>query len=188
MSGWTKTKEKGYTKDGFLKNIMGQYRTQTLFWETRYRATNEDSFPIFTLDDADKTVDGITYYSLRKIYMTYDHVPGYEYDFAMDIFGSWEHWVRIQKDSVLKKHFQEWQDALAVKRKAEGIKQIIKGMREDPIKGASNAKFLADLGWETKRGRPSKEEVIRQQKLQAGIESELSEDIERLGLSLVKTK
>ena len=65
---------------------MGRFRTQSLFWELRY-GVDEKYPPVFTLKAEDIEREGIQYLSLKKIYMTYDHVPGLEYDFAIDVFN-----------------------------------------------------------------------------------------------------
>ena len=32
--------------------------------------------------------------------MAYDHVPGAEYDFAMEHLGSWDHWIKLCNDTT----------------------------------------------------------------------------------------
>ncbi len=52
-------------------------------------------------------------------------------------------------------------------------------------KGVNAAKYLAEKGYLPKRGRPSKEEVERERKIQAGVNKELESDMERIGLKVV---
>lgn len=172
------------------KDRLGRYRTQSLFWEYRKANLIEDYPPIFTIKDRQHTVDGVTYPSLKLIYMSYEHVPGYEYDFAMDVFGSWEHWIVLSEKSLLKTLIKEWRDELEIKLRAKGIRQLIQMASENDPKGLQASKFLSDRGWVQKdnktRGRPSKEEIERERVQQANIRDNLSEDMERLGLKVVE--
>lgn len=168
---------------------MGRYRTVSLFWEVRRDRSDEADFtPIFTLKSRDHTVGDITYISLKRLYMSYDHTPGMEYEFAMDVFGSWDHWLKLQKSSI-KHEFKQWQEELRVKLKAEAIKAMITASRSDDARGVAAAKYLADEGYtNTKRGRPSKEEITRTLKEEASGQRDLASDMERLGMSIVGKK
>lgn len=170
-----------------MKDDYGRYRTASLFWELRRSADDRSERypPMFSLKDADFEHDGVMYPSLKKIYMSYDHIPGFEYDFALDIFGSWDHWEKLQK-SVVADHIKAWRTELEIRIKAEAMKTVLAQSR-DREKGLAAARAL--LGEEhrgTKRGRPSKEEKARQLKIEAGVRETLSEDMERLGLTVVK--
>ena len=166
---------------------MGRFRTVSLFWEVRRDRSDEADFtPIFTLKVRDHTVGDTTYISLKQIYMSYDHIPGMEYEFALDVFGSWDHWQKLTKSSI-RSEFKQWQEELRIKRKAEAIKAMITASRSDDSKGVAAAKYLADEGYtNTKRGRPSKDEITRTLKEEAGIQRDLASDMERLGIAVVK--
>lgn len=171
-----------------MKDKMGRWRSTSLFFEEK---RNEEKAlrlpPIFTTKEKDHTVRGVTYVSLKKIYMNYDHVPGYEYDFATDVFGSWECWVNITKANSLRDHVDSWRKEYTVKLRAEALKRVITASKSDDPKGLQAAKYLADGDYEkvNKRGRPSKEEVERERKQQANSRETLNEDMERLGLSVI---
>ena len=96
-----------------MLDSQSRYRTRSLFWETRNIDIEEKWEPLFTIKDKPHTVKAIgraglnTYPSLKQIYMSYDHVPGHEYEFAMDIFGSWKHW-NVLCLSTLRDMIQEW--------------------------------------------------------------------------------
>lgn len=170
-----------------LKDDMGRYRTQSLFWELRFKDDSDKYSPIFSLKDYDLEKEGTTYPSLKQIYMSYDHIPGFEYEFAMDVFNSWDHWNKLANDTVpnIKNTIKEWREELDIKLKAQAIKALIQTSRIDDSKGFNAAKYLADRGYAPSRGRPSKEEVEREKKVQAGVSKELEEDMKRLGLSVV---
>ena len=174
-----------------LKDKMGRFRTQSLFWEYAFinNVREEENIldPIFTLKDQDIVKEGITYPSLKKIYLSYDHVPGFEYEFAIDVFNSWDHWVKLADNSTadIKAHIRSWREELEIKLKAKAIKSIMQTSLMDDAKGFNAAKYLADKGYTPTRGRPSKEELERHKKVEAGVNKELEEDMARLGLSVV---
>lgn len=170
-----------------LKDDMGRYRTQSLFWELRMKEDTEKYSPIFTLKDYDLVKDTVTYPSLKTIYMSYDHIPGFEYEFAIDVFNSWDHWSKLSNDTVpaIKSVIREWREELDIKLKAAAIRALIQTSREPDAKGFNAAKYLADKGYAPQRGRPSKDEVEREKKIQAGVNKDLEADMERLGLSVV---
>lgn len=170
-----------------LKDDRNVARTTSLFFESK-READPTLVPIFTLKDFDYTVDGVTYLSLRQIYFSYEHIPNFEYNFAMDVFGSWDIWQKITKCSI-RSVFQEWRDELEIKIKAEAIRRMMAASRSDDAKGVQAAKYLADKGYVeggTRRGRPTKEEVERERKLQAEVKDSLAADMERIGMSIAK--
>ena len=159
----------------------GRYKTYSLFIEY----PKDSCTPFFTLKDQDMIVNDVTYPSLKKLYFTYDHVPGYEYDFAMETLGSWDHWVKLV-GSGLKSHFADWRTELEIRNKARALRAIIKTTKEGGAAGANAAKYIAEKGYAAKRGRPSKEEVERELVIAAGVDKELENDLERVGLRLAK--
>ena len=168
-------------KDNKLKDSLGRYRTLSLFWETRHPNLE----PIYSIKGYDLEKPEGTYPSLKKIYLSYDHVPGYEYEFAMNIFGSWEHWAKLCKISQIRNDIQEWRDELDIKLKCKSMKAMMTAALDNDAKGVNAAKYLAEKGYETKRGRPSKAEVERETKVQAKVNKELENDLERIGLKIV---
>lgn len=166
---------KGYTIP--LKDNMGRYRTSSLFLETRV-----DGFiPVFNLKDYDYRDT----YSLKNIYMSYDHVPNLEYDFAIDVFGSWDHFKKLEK-SVLRECLKEWRTELEIRNTTRAMKNIIAIARQDSATGLAASKFITERGYSSKRGRPSKEEVDRERKIASGVEEDIRDDMERLQLKVVK--
>lgn len=160
-----------------FKTTEGAFRTGSLFYE--YRHSEGKYEPIYTL----KGYDHKGCMSLKLIYLSYDHIPGYEYDFANDWFFNWDHWERICNNALLNKEISTWKDELEVKIRAESIKAMIRNMKEDGSKGINTAKYLSEAGWRgSGRGRPSKDELQRELKVQAGIAKEFSSDLERIGL------
>lgn len=170
----------------YIRDDRGMIRTSSLFWESR---KDRDTVALWTNKDRDYVVDGVVYPSLKKIYLSYDHTPGAEYEFALDVFGSWEYWVKLTKSSV-RNLIQDWRDEVEIKLKAEAIRAMIVASRSDDAKGVAAAKWLADKGYAPKRtaGRPSTEEVARERKQAAVVNQDLSEDMKRLGLQVIGGK
>lgn len=167
-----------------MKDKLGRCKTNSLFWETK----NDSEVAMFTIKDYNIERDGIKYPSLKLIYMSYDHVPEMEYEFALDVFGSWNHWVRLSNASF-RDVFQEWRNELAIRNKANAIKSLISVSRQENNKAMPSAcRYLAEAGYEVKKGRPSKDEIARQLKIASGVRETLDEDMERLGLSLIKNE
>ena len=169
------------------KDKMGRYRTQSLFWEMR----DESMTPVWCMKDYNLVKEGTTYPSLKKIYMEYDHVPGAEYEFAMDQLGSWDHWIKLCNDTTpqIKEMIQGWRDEIEVRLKAKGIKSIIMHSLDNDPKGLQAAKYLVEKGYAAKKaGRPSKEEVERELKVDARAAKERLADLERIGLKVVNGK
>jgi hypothetical protein len=148
-----------------MKDSLGRYRTQSLFKEYKQ--------------------EGYKWYwtvaKLKKIYLAYNHIPGYEYDFANDHFDCWQHWEKVA-DGGMKPIIDEWRAELDVKIKALGINSLIKQASGEGTVAIQAAKYLAEKGYSSKRGRPSKEEVIGETKRQAGDSELLKRDAKRIGL------
>lgn len=170
--------KKGFVNvhDNTLKDSMGRYRINSLFFEHKV----EGMTPIWTLGDVERTEKGKTYPSLKKLYMEYKHVPGLEYEFAMDVFGSWEHWNKLSNSSGLKAVFAQWREELDVKVRSEALKEMVKSSKGGTASALQAAKYLAEKGYQSKRGRPSKAEIEGERRIEAGINSELEDDLERI--------
>jgi len=159
-----------------LKDKMGRYRTQSLFYEQN----NSELDAIFTLKDYDYTIHGVNYPSLKKMYLEIADIT--EYEFSQIVFGSWKHWQRICNNAVLKIYVEEWREELEVKIRSRAIRAIYETAKDAGSKGTTAAKYIADGGWKGKRGRPSKEEIAREKKIALGIDKELDEDADRMGV------
>lgn len=166
-----------------MKDDRGAWRTLSLFYEHRH----PDYTPIFTVYEKDRYVeeDDVTYPSLKKIYLSYDHVPGNEYDFAIETFGSWEQWERITRASRLVEMIKSWRNELEVKIRSNAVKSIIRTSAGDSAASATAARWLAEKGYTPSRGRPTKAEKEGYLKQEQSIRNEIDDDLERVGLKLV---
>jgi len=172
-----------------FRDTMYRWRTRSLFYEMSDPIRRETLPPIYTLHDEPIERDGKVYPSLKKLYMQYDHAPHNEYEFATECLGGWDHWLALTNTSRkdMREVFEAWRQEIEVKHKAMAIKQMIASAKNDGVKGFSAAKYLADKGYASIRGRPSKDEVEKERKIAAAISNELEEDITRIGLSIVRS-
>jgi hypothetical protein len=166
-----------------MKDVMNNFLTVSLFWERRRPETEKKYPPLFTLKDKEHVVNGKEYVSLKRLYMSYDHVPGMEYEFAMDTFGDWLQWKEIAEKSAIRDIIQEWRDELDIRIKASAVKNLLQ-LSKDNL--AASRAILAGEHKERQRGRPSKAEVEREKKIAAGVRDNLDADMERLGLKVIK--
>lgn len=160
-----------------FKDSRNQWITRGIFYEFR----GDSMEPLYTLKEDD--FKGCK--SLKKIYMSYEHIPGYEYEFAENELGGWEHWQRLQASEVLNVHFKQWREELDVKLRAKAIKNIILTAYGKDKNSLQAARYLADKGYippEQKRGRPSKEEKARALREESLVREEVDEDMKRLGI------
>lgn len=165
---------------------QGRYRVGSLFWEHRIPGIMEKYPPVWTLKDVPVVYKGSTLPSLKTIYLSYDHVPTCEYQFAMDHIGSWEHWKALADSATLSTVIAQWREELSVRLKCNAIKLLMDISRESTTAGLAAARYIADEAYIPKRvGRISKAEKEREIKIAAGVRDTLSSDMERLGLELV---
>lgn len=156
-----------------LKDSTGRPLTQSLFLEIGY----DTDKAIYTLKDEDHEYKGNTYYSLKRLYLEMEDPT--EYEFANQYLLGWQHWKRLKANKMLSKHFEEWEEELELRLRAQGIRAAIDQAAED--KGFQAAKWLADKGWQKNSvGRPSKHEKLREERMQAKLDDEFSADVIRL--------
>ena len=142
--------------------MMGHtYMTYSLFFETH--PTHSQKGPYYTLKDREHR--GLP--SMKQLYMSCKDLT--EYDQAILLLGSWDHWVVLSKSAWFAKKVEAWHEELEIKLRSEAIRKMVESDRPDA------AKWIAERKWESKRGRPSKEEVTREKRIHAGIGSEVDE-------------
>lgn len=164
-----------------FKDAQGRFRTQSLFIETPH-----DSYPAkFTLKKYDKVKDGKTYISLYLKYM--EIADPTEYQVAVRLFGSWDHWQALTRSKWFGDHLTGWREELKIRLESERYYEMQEVATKD--KGSAQAvqatKWLADRYGDkatAKRGRPSKAEKAQHLSKLKSETAELNEDIARLGL------
>lgn len=157
-----------------FKGSKGHWLTKKLFLET---CGGDLDRVMYTLREEEKTYRGITYPSIKKIFIELEDPT--EYFIATEYFGCWKHWVLIS-EGILKNEIESWRDELEVRLRAKGLAQI-RTLSENGDRNA--AKILLDKGWsKRKAGAPSKQEKVNELKKQANIVSIVDNDLQRLGI------
>jgi len=170
-----------FEREQFIDHV-GAMRIQSLFVETNKSKLT----PIMTLADYDKEYKGVILPSLHRVYL--ELADPTEYSVAMEVFGSWKHWERLLGNKAIMSFIKEWRVELEIKLRSAGIKALAATAANEGSKGTTAAKFLAERGWEKRKaGAPSKEEVVREKKVAAGIEDDIDADLKRLGINTGKS-
>lgn len=159
------------SKNWEMKNTNGQWLKAALFFEHDQREPRQ---AVYTLKDEDLKHKGKTYVSLKAIYLKYNHAPTLEYEFANDHLGGWQHWEQLCKSPVVGPEIDMWREELEVKLRASSVKEVISVSKTE--KGFQAARWLAESGYVPKAaGRPSKEQVEREARIQAGIKDDIDD-------------
>lgn len=156
-----------------MQDGTGKPLTQGLFLEIGY-----SDFAIYTLKEQDHELNGKNYLSLKRLYL--EIADPTEYEFATTYLLGWKHWLRLCENKAIRAHIDEWRDELEIKLRSKSIKALIE-VSSGPVVNLQAAKWVADRGWSTRgAGRPTKAEIEREKKIQAGITDEYSADVLRL--------
>jgi len=161
---------------GPLKTDKGVRLTYALFFEL---ATTADAEPSFTTKQYDYAMNGKFYPSLRRIYMECEDPT--EHVFVETVFdGDWGHWEKILKNDVIRTalEYDKWPGELRQRLRSKGMQAMIKAAKTG---NANAARWLAEGGWETKRGRPTDAERKRKLREDAELAKEFQSDLERIG-------
>lgn len=162
------------------KTPKGCWFTIGLFYEL---CGADKSKCLYTIYEKDRKVGTTTYISLKQRYLEMEHIPGFEYEFANKYLGGWNHWLRLQNATKsLSDMIQEWKDELEIKLKARSARAIINTSFEESPTAFHANKWISDKGWIPQKGRPKKADIQREAKIAAGVEKEISDDLERIRL------
>ena len=160
-----------------LKDVMGRFRTQSLFVENKL-----DKYPApFTL----KPYDHRGCISMYRKYMEYGDPT--EYTQAIALLGSWKHWQTLCAAPWFIPYINEWRDELATKFESDRFREMSKVAEDQPGTpvGVQATKWLAERYSKVekpKRGRPSKAEKKAALKEAMAEDELLTEEAARLGL------
>lgn len=177
--------ERPYASNPFV-NDNNRQLIKSLFWETR-RMDKLDSPPIYTLKDRDITVDGVTYFSLYRLYMETGDLT--EYEFASKYLDNWDHWMLVSNSTWFQKYVRRWRTELEVKVKSEALRRL----QKEAVEGGKNQynanKFFVEKGWiakeaeDSRRGRPSKQEIARKAAEEVFSSKQITDDLKRLEIN-----
>jgi hypothetical protein len=160
-----------------FKGNNGHFLTESLFWETN---KNRDNIaPVFTL----KSVEHKGLPSLKQLYL--QHMDPTEYTFAMNVFGSWQHWEQLKSLSWFAPYAEEWRKELMVllrSRAAQAALDVLSSPDAPAATKMQAARYVADSGWEEKhtKGRPTKREVAKAARDIAESDKHIEDDFKRI--------
>lgn len=155
-----------------FRDSRGGYITQGLFVDFNF----DSKYAVYCLSDEDRVYEGVSYPSLKKLYLAMEDPT--EYAFANTYLYSWSHWQRISRNAILAKHIAEWREELELKMRAKAIKALLSKASDGDV---AAAKWISDKGWEgTKRGRPSKAEIERQKQLDKKLDDDTASEVARV--------
>lgn len=154
----------------------GAARTQSLFLETSY---GDPSNAIYTLKPRDHVYKGKKFPSIKRLFLEAEDPT--EYNFAYTYFLDWDHWQQIKKNKLIASYMKGWAEELEIRARALGIRTMFDLALDGDKPNFQAAKFIADGGWDKRTpGRPSKEAIERETRIQAKIRDEFSDDLARM--------
>lgn len=158
-----------------FKNANGVLFLKELFWEL---AGNKEN-AVYTLKDEDHEVNGVVYPSLYRLYMETNDIT--EYQFACRYLHSWKHWEALSTAPFFQSYVAEWRRELEVRQRSEALATIMKSAQGSTRDAFVAAKYIAE-GWDkgSKRGRPTKQEILTAAKDLAEDKSRVEKDYLRL--------
>ena len=148
-----------------FKNKRGAFLTNACFWE--FRADGYE--PMYTLKEKDLVVDGVTYPSLKRLYL--EERDLLEINFAKKYLYSYRHWKQMCGNKQLLPHIEDWREELEITIRSDGLKALIGTAIDEGAKGTAAQKFLVDRGWLTKQ--EAKKDTTKEQ-----TKEEASTDLE----------
>lgn len=167
------------TKNKF-KNSVGAHLVKSIFFE--YDDV-EKSSAVYTLKDYDHTYNGITYPSLRRLYVGLADPT--EYLFAEEYLDGWSHWKKLSSAAFFQEHLKEWREELDVKLRAASLLKIRETAAANQKESFQAQKFLVTGGWKSpdekeKVGRPTKEKIKQEADRLFSERSVHDDDFERM--------
>jgi hypothetical protein len=164
--------------------------TQRLLKGLFYEMTQPDDRQnvLYTLKDRDHK----GYKSLYTLYIA--EGDPWEHTFAEKYFDGWDHWEDLCNCRWFKPYIDRWRNELEVKIRSQALRAIREEAEAATPQSYQANKFLLEKGWVTrkeptqeerrnKRGRPSKEEILKSADELARSFNQISEDADRLGLN-----
>lgn len=175
-----------------FRDAMNRWLTVGLFLETHN--SGQDKYIVYTLEPYSR--NGLP--SLHQLYLQYEDLT--EYQFSRECLGGWDHWQEILQSDKEKLHqyINTWRSELEIKLKSQAFKRIINEAEADGRNGFAANKYVIERSWagdfskpkprqnESKRGRPSKQEVSQKAFDIASETKAVKEDFDRLFPSVQK--
>ncbi len=166
-----------------MKSEGGIWLTRSLFLETAV-ADDAKKYVLFTLKD--ENYEG--YQSFPNIYFALTENDPTEYEMAITLFGSWEHWLAVSESSTLKPVVAKLREEKNVKQKSKAIKYMLNEVAAKSNSSFQAAKLLLTKPWEDKEANTVKGRAAQKAKDKLedskvyGRTSSQYDDAKRLGL------
>lgn len=162
-----------------FKNTSGVYIIKPIFFE---HDDAEHRMTVYTLKDQDLQHNGITYPSLRRLYLESEDPT--EYSFATRYLDSWSHWKKLIQAPFFQSHLTEWREELEIRLRSAALLRM-KTRAASESKDAMQAdKVLLSGGWKTEeektRGRPSKQKIVEEANRLFSAQTEYDDDLNRI--------
>lgn len=106
-----------------------------------------------------------------------------EYTFVTRYIGTWDIWESMYTDDNYKIIIDAWRRELETKIKSDAINRIIDAAKGETRDALQANKFLLDTPWlkeDTKRGRPTKQDVLSEANKIAVNDQRIAEDYKRI--------
>lgn len=165
------------TPDNKLKyrNASGARYLNGLFFEM---VGADKSSVLYTMKDEDH----LGFPSLYKLYM--EMADPTEYRFATAYLDGWEHWEILTQCSWFKETVDRWRRELEVSLKSKALARVITISQTAGKESFAANRYLLDGPWKpagaSKRGRPSKEAIIKEATSIVAEANETAQDYKRL--------
>lgn len=161
-----------------FKDDKGGYITQSLFIEVGY----DTERAMYTFADEDKEYKGVTYKSLRKLYL--EMADPTEYHFAVKYLWGWEHWQRIVNNKLLAVEVSKWREELEIKLRAIGVRNIIAQSGDSMVA----ARWVADGQWDTAKQKRTKAGQAKEKAVREKVGQEVQADYARIASMVGRSK
>lgn len=163
-----------------FKNSSGTHILKQIFFEF---SDAEHQYSVYTLKDYDHEYNGVTYPSLRRLYVECEDPT--EYQFATEHLDSWAHWKKLIASNFFKPYLKEWREELEVRLRAKALARIKTRAASNDKDSMQADKILLSGGWKTPEektgaGRPSKDKIKQEAEKLFQEQSVHDEDYERI--------
>lgn len=155
---------------------FGKWLTSGLFYET----SDNPQTVLYSLKDKDH--EG--YPSLYRLYLEEEDMT--EFMFATKYFENFPMWENLCATKWFQTYILRWRKELELKIRARALKEVQKVASSKDHKAAYEAnKFLLNSAWkntsESKRGRPTKEDIRQEAERLAQDQHRLEQDAQLIG-------
>lgn len=104
-----------------------------------------------------------------------------EYEGGIALLGSWENWQKFKRNwpSFQTMHLNAWLEEIEIKMKSMALRALI--MQAPTAAGTAAAKFIVEGKHIDKLvGRPSKDRIEKQLRIDTAVHKEIANDLERM--------